>query len=579
MNKFLKRMSAVVVLLACASVPCAWAQQGPDVKNTESVRERRVSPAEAQKGSSGSKPESKPEPKLKGELNAKGEPQGRGELTTPVKSSAQTPTHDDASIKDKALPVVPVGDVEAATRVESGANESGTNESGAEIEALRAQADSASNPAERGRLRQALAERLAQTGRRAEAVELLRSMLVEERFDPPFFYNTGNALARLGASDAAADAYRKAVAQRHGNYARAQHNLGVVLTRLGRWEEAQEALTTALKLENYTYAEASYSLGRLHALRGETGLAVAEWTRTLRLKPDHTDAAVALARALAEGGDVEQALAVLDAFGKRAGLRGATLPREVTVARGEIVAASNLAASRREHGDGLDESDFTLTSVVERRAGAERVTSKSSTASTSLPDSTAVLRGARVPHGTLAPPEVGKQAYTLLLSARAARADERGAEAIALYRRAIDANGGYLAVANIELGLAFVSMRRNEEAAASMLAVVRKDGARYPLVFYHLGRLYEHLGRLGEAGESFARAAELMGEESPQFFVDLSRVREREGLSVDALSAAEQYVRVMGRSGDVPEWALARVESLRKKASQDAAAQPSPAKH
>src|SRR2546423_11607879 len=154
-------------------------------------------------------------------------------------------------------------------------------------------------------------------------------MLSEERFDPQFFYNTGNALARMGESEAAVEAYRKAVAQRRGNYARAQHNLGVVLTRLGRWEEAEEALTSALKLESFTYAEASYSLGRLHALRGESGLATAEWTRTLRIKPDHTDAAAPLARLLAEGGDTTQALAVLDALEERLKRRGAEAPREI----------------------------------------------------------------------------------------------------------------------------------------------------------------------------------------------------------------------------------------------------------
>ncbi len=153
-----------------------------------------------------------------------------------------------------------------------------------------------------------MAEQLAESGNKSEAVALLRSMLAEERFDPAYFYNTGNALARIGESEAAVEAYRKAIAQRHGNYARAQNNLGVVLTRLGRWEEAEEALTSALKLESYNYAEASYSLGRLHALRGESGLATTEWTRTLKLKPEHTDAAVSLARLLAEGGDTAQAL-------------------------------------------------------------------------------------------------------------------------------------------------------------------------------------------------------------------------------------------------------------------------------
>jgi predicted Zn-dependent protease len=133
----------------------------------------------------------------------------------------------------------------------------------------------------------------------------------------------------------------------------------------------------------------------------------------------------------------------------------------------------------------------------------------------------------------------------------------------------------------MEMGFTLFAMRRPEEAAATLLAVVRRDGARYPLVFYHLGRIYEHLGRLGEAGEAFARAAELAGDESPQFYVDLSRVREREGRGADALSAAEAYVRVTARgSGGAPEWARERVERLRKMA-EDAgrdAARPSPSK-
>src|SRR5205085_7543331 len=123
-----------------------------------------------------------------------------------------------------------------------------------------------------------------------------------------------------------------------------QHGLGVVLTRLGRWDEAEEALKAALRLENYTYAEASYNLGRLYALRGEAGLAIAEWQRTLHIKPDHADAAIALARTLAEDGDPEQGLAVLDSFGARMSKRGAVAPREVAVARGEIIAATNVAA-------------------------------------------------------------------------------------------------------------------------------------------------------------------------------------------------------------------------------------------
>ncbi|MFN2413618.1 MAG: tetratricopeptide repeat protein [Pyrinomonadaceae bacterium] len=517
MMKLLKTTPALV-LLAC--VPCAPAQtpqtpQATPRQSGEAVRERRVEAADS-----------------------------RGDAAKPAAES-----------EDKSA------DKTEATRAESG-------EANAEVEALRARVESAASPAERGRLRLSLAERLAEAGRGAEAAQLLRSMLAEERFDPQLFYNAGNALARLDQSVDAAEAYRKAVAQRRGNYSRAQHNLGVVLTRLGRWEEAEEALRAALRLESNQYAEASYSLGRLHALRGDAALAAAAWEHTLRLKPDHADAVVALARTLAEGGEEEKSLALLDAFGQRAQRRGAPVPREVTVARGEIVAEANVMAVRRAAG--LKES------AIEASAASASLTSargeSTATGASSLPDATELLRRARASKGSAsAVPVVGRQAYTLLLGARAARADERNEEAVGLYRRAIREGGGYLAPANMELGFTLSAMRRHEEAAAALLAVVRKEGARHPLVFYHLGRIYEHLGRLGEAGEAFARAAELAGEESPQFYVDLSRVREREGRSTDALSAAEAYVRVTARaSGGAPEWARERVESLKKKAGQEA---------
>jgi hypothetical protein len=100
-------------------------------------------------------------------------------------------------------------------------------------------------------------------------------------------------------------------------------------------------------LENGNYAEASYNMGRVHALRGEAALAIREWTRTLYTEPDHTDAAVALARAHAEGGDYPRALKVLDSFAARFSTRGASVPRVIAVTRGEIVSASNVVASEK----------------------------------------------------------------------------------------------------------------------------------------------------------------------------------------------------------------------------------------
>lgn len=513
MNKSLKTKLALLCL-AFACAPFAHAQE-PAAKPAEAVRVRRAT-----------------EPR-------RGAPDSDGKAET-----------------QKAAPA---SDEKAATETK-GATE--TAEADAPPETRGASDDAAQTPAERARRRQAMAEQLAASGNKTEAVALLRSMLAEERFDPAFFYNTGNALARMGESEAAVEAYRKAVAQRRGNYARAQHNLGVVLTRLGRWEEAEESLTAALRLESFTYAEASYSLGRLHALRGETGLALLEWARTLKLKPDHADAAVSLARLLADGGDTAQALAVLDALGERLSRRGVEAPREIAVARGEIIAASIVAAEEshaRPGGDGRAGGDGAASGEAE----GETVIVRAKPAGDS--GASSVLRNART--ASTKPLVANAASLDLLRRARAARGGGREAEAVALYRRAVESNGGYFAPANLEMGYALASLRRNEEAAASVLSVIKREGTRFPVAFYHVARFYEHMNRLAEAEEAFARAAELMGDRSPQFYVDLSRVRERSGNLAGALAAAEEYVRLSARNGGAPDWARERVEQLKKRSA------------
>ena len=138
------------------------------------------------------------------------------------------------------------------------------------IAALRAAVEEAATEQERARAERTLVDYLVAMKRDSEAVAELRSMMREERLDPVGFYNVGNALARLGDNPTAVDAYRKAIAQRHGNYSRALNNLGVVLMRLERWDEADEALNDALKQENFHYPEARRNLTRLAELRGRS---------------------------------------------------------------------------------------------------------------------------------------------------------------------------------------------------------------------------------------------------------------------------------------------------------------------
>jgi tetratricopeptide (TPR) repeat protein len=190
---------------------------------------------------------------------------------------------------------------------------------GDRISVLRAQITEAKEQSERARLQRTLVDYLVAMNRKSEAVAELRAMMSESRVDAVGLYNIGNALARLGETDAAVEAYRKAIDQRKGKYPRALNNLGVVLLRQKRWNEALEALQAALKQENMRYGEASYNLGRLYAARGETKLAIEAWTRTLEVQPDHLDAALALARSHAAGGNPERGIAVIDAYVTRQG--------------------------------------------------------------------------------------------------------------------------------------------------------------------------------------------------------------------------------------------------------------------
>ncbi|HVF50814.1 MAG TPA: tetratricopeptide repeat protein [Pyrinomonadaceae bacterium] len=449
---------------------------------------------------------------------------------------------------------------EAAPAARDGVAVSRNEASGveAELEELRAQILAAKTDAERGRLQRALVERLTALQRNGDAITVLRTLMREERFDPVGFYNIGNSLARLDDAQAAAEAYRKAIAQKNGNYSRAQNNLGVVLIRLGHWEEASDALTAALRLENGNYAEASYNMGRIHALRGEAGRAITEWMRALSLEPDHADAAVALARAFAAEGEPERGLKVLDAFTTRLNRRGVAVPREIAIARGEIVAAGNIVASER--GGRI---------TTEERSGDNAAAS----ASKSSLNTNAALR-AEAPR-TSSAGSLGKsrqltlsaQGYDLLQRARAARDDGRHEQAVAFYRRVLSQQDGYFPPANLELGYALTALQRMDEALAAILPVANRDGARYPIAFYHLGRLYERAGQLNAAAEAFARAVSLYGDTNPQMLLDVSRVREKEGNLPAALSALEDYVRVIERLGSVPDWARERLTQLRQKAN------------
>ena len=372
---------------------------------------------------------------------------------------------------------------------------------------LRSQIEATKNDPEHIRLQLRLSEQLLAAGQKTEAITELRAIINNDVFDPQSYYNAGNALVRLGYSDDAIKAYRKAIEQRRGNYSRALNNLGVVLLREGRWDEAHEALLSALRVENFHYAEASYNLGRLYSARGENDIANREWRRALTIDPGHKAAAQALAL-------------------------GAGQPGIVASASGRS-AKNNVSA------------------------GAPRTPSTSA-----RPEKNATAPN----YSTAKPLTLDPISYDFLQRARELRERGKLEGAVQNFRQVLSRANGYFPPANLELSYTLIALKRNDEALANVLQVANRDGARYPIAYQLVARCYESQGNLELAEEWFAQAASTYKTKNNSFLLDLSRVREHRGNFKGALAALEEYLSAMEQQGLRPNWSDESLAALRRKA-------------
>ncbi|MDQ3665620.1 MAG: tetratricopeptide repeat protein [Acidobacteriota bacterium] len=391
-----------------------------------------------------------------------------------------------------------------------------------EIATLRDEISAATNEQARARLQLKLVDHLVSAGLKQEAIAELKAMSDEERFDPQGFYNIANAQVRLGASEGAVKSYRKAIEQRKGRYSRASNNLGVVLLREGNWDEAYEAFMSALRQESFRYAEASFNLGRLYAARGENDLAVREWHRAVAVDPEH-DAAV---KALSNTRN-----------------------------------ASNIAVTPR--------APRSMPNTTARRPAvpAEKARSTSSF-EPGKPARAGLSKPRNVPAYKVDP-----ETYALLQRGRTARDRGRNEDAIEKYRQVLARMSGYFPPANLELSYVLITLKRIDEAIATLLPITLRNGTEIPISNYHLARLYEARGELKLAEDLYSRAAEAYGGSNIQFILDISRVREKQGNLTGALVSLEQYINGMERQGQKPEWSDERLTTLRQKL---AASQPKP---
>lgn len=369
------------------------------------------------------------------------------------------------------------------------------------VASLRDQIKAAATASERNQLQLKLADLLAATGHKTEALAELQVVAKSDSFDPIGFYNLGNSFARLGESEAAMAAYRTAIEQRKGRYSRAYNNLGVVLLRAGRWDEAYDAFLSALKLEGFRYAEASYNLGRVYAARGQNDLAAREWRRALAVDPEHDAAAQALAHVRTE--------------------------ERIVVASRPSKAAS------------------PATDVKVATKSPALTASSSASASKSL--------------------ELDQASFDFLQRARSASERGKMLEAVDNFRRVLNRQGGYFPPANLELSFALLSLKRNDEALANLIQVSQRDGARYPISYFHLARLYEMKGELKLAEAAFSQAATTYQPTNAQFLLDLSRVREKLGDYKGALEAMEKFMTLVQSQNQKPAWADDRLAELRSK--------------
>jgi len=308
------------------------------------------------------------------------------------------------------------------------------------------------------------------------------------------------------------------------------YNLGNRLVRLGNIEAAVVAYRKAIAQRNGSYSRALNNLGAALLQLGRWDEAYDALSSALRLENFHyAEASFNLGRLYAVRGETDLAI------------------REWRRA---------LAANPQHSGAARELANA-------RSDGKIRVSPN-----TKPPPATATPRsvnGAPAVKATAKTLLVDQSTFDLLQKGRVARERGHDSEAVGYYRGVLSHMGGYFAPANLELSYALINLKRTDEAIALLIPVSTNDGARYPICYYYLARLYETQGHLKLAEENYSRAATAYSSDYSQFILDLSRVREKLGDLSAALATLEQYVHAAEKAGHKPDWSDERLAELRKK--------------
>jgi len=334
--------------------------------------------------------------------------------------------------------------------------------------------------------------------------------------------------------------------------------------------QRSEALAELNKIANSNSFDpvAFYNLGNSFARLGETEPAIAAYRTAIEQRKGHYSRAYNnLGVMLLRAGRLDEAQEALLAALQIEGFRYA----EASYNLGRVYAAkgqNDLAAREWRRALVVDPQHDAATQALGRVRTEERIVVVAKPAKTTGNTSVAVARKSASAPATVKPLELDQASFDFLQRAR--EASERGKMTAAVdnFRRVLSRENGYFAPANLELSYVLLGLKRDDEALANLVQVTKHDGARYPISYYHLGRLYERKGELKLAEAAFAQAATLYQPANAQFLLDLSRVREKLGDFNGSLEAMENYLKVVQGQGLKPIWSDQRIAELRSKATK-----------
>ena len=304
------------------------------------------------------------------------------------------------------------------------------------------------------------------------------------------------------------------------------YNLGNTFARLGESEAAISAYKTAIDQRNGSYSRAYNNLGVVLLRAGRWDEAYDALLSALKLESfRYAEASYNLGRVYAARGQHD--------------LAAREWRRALAVNPQHDAAAQALARAGTEE---------TIVVVPEPRASTRPIAKKSAPSMAPAPK---VLT-------------LDQASFDFLQRARSASEHGKMTDAVENFRRVLSRQDGYFPPANLELSYALLNLKRYDEAINNLVAVSTRDGARYPISYYHLARVYELKGDLKNAEDAFAKAAP----SNAQFLLDLTRVREKLGDYKGSLDAIEQYLKLMEKQGEKPAWSDERLAELRTKAAK-----------